>query len=176
MCNYKLAPDMETHNDIRLRPRFHKEIDENIDSVRQKFIDYVKNVPPGFLIKIRPNHIQFTIQGEKQKYWSPHLSIELEAKEGNEKNATHIRGLFGPSQTMWTFFMFLHFIVAGILLVFLLFAYSNWMLQQPIKSDLLVVSLMIACWVLLYFIGRQTRANGYAQMEELEQELYKIIN
>jgi hypothetical protein len=166
---------METHNDIRLRPRFYKDIDENIDLVRQKFVDYAKNVPSGFLIKIRPNHIQFTIQGEKQKYWSPHLSIELEEMQGNEKNATHIRGLFGPAQTLWTFFMFLHFIIIGIFLVFMMFAYSDWMLHQPLKSDFIVIGLMTVCWALLYFIGRQTRANGYGQMEELELELYKIL-
>ncbi|TBX65380.1 hypothetical protein EZL74_12240 [Flavobacterium silvisoli] len=166
---------METHNDIRLRPRFYRDIDEDIDTVRQKFIEYAKHVPPGFLIKIRPNHIQFSIQGEKQKYWSPHLSIELEEKIGNEKNATHIRGLFGPAQTLWTFFVFLHFIIAGIFLVFSMFAYSNWMLHQPVKGNLIVIALMVISWILLYFIGRQTRANGYGQMEELEREFYKII-
>ena len=166
---------METHNDIRLRPRFYKDIDENIDIVRQKFIDYAKHLSPEFLMKIRSNHIQFTIRGEKQKYWSPHLSIELEEKEGNEKTSTHIRGLFGPAQTMWTFFMFLHFIIAGILLVFLMFAYSHWSIHQPFKSDIFVILLMAACWVLLYFIGRQTRANGYGQMEELEKEFTHII-
>jgi hypothetical protein len=166
---------METHNDIRLRPRFYKDIDENIDLVRQKFVTYAKQVPPGFLIKIRPNHIQFTIQGEKQYYWSPHLSIELEEKEGNEKNATHIRGLFGPAQTLWTFFVFLHFVIAGVFLVFSMFAYSNWSLHQSVKSNVLVIASMIVCWVLLYFIGRQTRANGYGQMEELEREFNKIV-
>ena len=167
---------METNNDIRLRPRFYKDIDENIDLVRQKFVDYAKQVPPGFLIKIRPNHIQFTIQGEKQHYWSPHLSIELEEKEGNEKNATHIRGLFGPAQTLWTFFVFLHFIIAGTFLVFLMFCYSNYMLHQPIRTAVIVMTLMLACWVLLYFVGRKTRANGYGQMKELEEEYNKIVN
>lgn len=167
---------MESHNDIRLRLWFYKDIDENIEQVRQKFVDYAQHISPGFLMKIRNNHIQFTIHGSKQKYWSPHLSIELEEKEGNEKNATHIRGLFGPAQTMWTFFIFLHFIIAGIFLVFLMFTYSDWVVHQSIKGDLLVVGLMVICWVLLYVIGRQTRANGYDQMEELELEFTKIIS
>lgn len=166
---------METHNDIQLRPRFYKDIEENIDVVRQKFVDYSKNVSPEYLIKIRNNHIQFTIRGEKQKYWSPYLTIELEEQEGNEKNWTHIRGLFGPAQTLWTFFMFLHFIIVGIFLVFLMFTYSHWAIHQPIKTDLIVVSLMVVCWVLLYFIGRQTRANGFGQMDELHDEFNKII-
>ena len=166
---------METHDDIRLRPRFYKDIDENIETVRQKFIDYTKHVSPGLLMKIRNNHIQFTIQGAKQRYWSPHLSIELEEKEGNEKNATHIRGLFGPSQTLWTFFIFLHFIIAGIFILFSMLAYSNYMIHQSIKMELIIVTLMLFCWVLLYFIGRQTRSNGFGQMDELEDEFNKIV-
>jgi hypothetical protein len=50
------------------------------------------------------------------------------------------------------------------------------MLHQSVKVDFLIILLMTICWVLLYFIGRQTRANGYGQMEELEQELNKIIS
>ena len=34
------------------------------------------------------------------------------------------------------------------------------------------MGLMIATWVLLYFIGKQTRENGYGQMEELEARIY----
>ena len=166
---------MKTDNEIRLRLRFFKDVEDNIDVVRQKFVDYAMNLPSGFLIKIRPNHIQFTIQGEKQKYWSPHLSIELEEKEGNEKNATHIRGLFGPAQTLWTFFMFLHFIVAGIFTLFGMFAYSNYTLKEPMMMDFIIMFFMVFIWFLLYIIARQTRKNGYGQMEELEREFEKII-
>ncbi|HLP65516.1 hypothetical protein [Flavobacterium sp.] len=166
---------MNTENSIRLRLRFYKDIDENIEVVRQKFVDYSKVISPDFLMKIRNNHIQFTIKGEKQRYWSPYLSVELEEKEGNEKNATHIRGLFGPAQTMWTFFIFLHFIIAGIFLTFLMFAFSDYALNQSIVNDVIIMISMVICWILLYVIARQTRANGYGQMEELERECQKII-
>ncbi|MBN8643434.1 MAG: hypothetical protein J0L86_16605 [Flavobacteriales bacterium] len=166
---------MNTENSIRLRLRFYKDIDENIEVVRQKFVDYSKVISPDFLMKIRNNHIQFTIRGEKQRYWSPYLSVELEEKEGNEKNATHIRGLFGPAQTMWTFFIFLHFIIAGIFLTFLMFAFSDYALKQSIVNDVIIMISMIICWILLYVIARQTRVNGYGQMEELEKECQKII-
>lgn len=166
---------MNNHHDFRLRPRFYKDIDENVDVVRQKFINYTKNVPSGFLMKIRDYHIQFSIKGEKKKYWSPHLTLELEKFIGKEETATHIRGLFGPSQTMWTFFIFLHFIIAGVFFVFMMFAFSDMMLKKSIVNDCIIMILMVISWILLYVIGRQTRANGYGQMEELEQEFNKII-
>jgi hypothetical protein len=49
------------------------------------------------------------------------------------------------------------------------------MLHQSVKGNLMVITLMIISWLLLYFIGRQTRANGFGQMEELEKEFNKII-
>ncbi len=99
---------MNTEDSISLRLRFYKDLNETVDVVRQKFIDYKERLPSDYQMKIRRNHIQFTIVGEKQRYWSPYLSIELEEKEGSNGQATHLRGLFGPAQTMWTFFIFLH--------------------------------------------------------------------
>lgn len=166
---------METDNEIRLRLRFFKDIEENIDVVRQKFIDYRKVISTDFYIKIRENYIQFTISGEKQQYWSPHLSIVLEEMEGNEKNATHIRGLFGPAQTMWTFFMFLHFFIAGTFLLFAMFAYSNYTLKEPMMMDLVIMFVMVIVWFLLYVIARQLREKGNDQMKDLENEFEKIL-
>ena len=166
---------METDNEIRLRLRFFKDIEENIDVVRQKFIDYRKVISTDFYIKIRENYIQFTISGEKQQYWSPHLSIVLEEMEGNEKNATHIRGLFGPAQTMWTFFMFLHFFIAGTFLLFAMFAYSNYTLKEPMMIDLVIMFVMVIVWFLLYVIARQLREKGNDQMKDLENEFEKIL-
>lgn len=166
---------METKNDISLRLRFYKDVDETIDSVRQKFIDYKSKISTDYIMKIRKNHIQFTVGGLKQRYWSPYLTIELEEKEGSNGSSTHIRGLFGPAQTMWTFFIFLHFIIAGVFLVFMMFLISDYMLKKTITTDIVIMSLMAICWLLLYVLGRQTRENGYEQMNELEQEFLKII-
>lgn len=166
---------METEDNISLRLRFYKDIDETVDAVRQKFIDYKGKISSDYVMKIRRNHIQFTVGGLKQRYWSPYLTIELEEKEGSEGKATHIRGLFGPAQTMWTFFIFLHFLIAGIFIVFMMFAFSDYMLKKSITTDLIIMGLMVFCWGLLYILGRQTRENGYGQMNELEQEFLKII-
>lgn len=166
---------MDTQHEIRLRLRFSKNVSQNIDLIRQKFVDYSKNVTSDYLIKIRDNHIQFTLKSDKRSYWSPHLTLELEEKIGDEKNATHIRGLFGPDQTLWTFFMFLHFIVAGIFIVFGMFAFSNASLNQPYLKNVVVMFLMVLVWFLLYVIARQIREKGHPQMDDLESLYLKII-
>jgi hypothetical protein len=167
---------MDTQQEVRLRPRFFKDIDQNIAIVREKFVNYrQKNQSTDFLMKVRNNHIQFTFSAEKRRYWSPHLSIELEEKEGNEKNATHIRGLFGPDQTLWTMFVFLHFVVAGIFIVFGMFALSNYSLNEAITMDLVVMFIMVIVWFLLYVIARQIRERGHSQTDELEAIFLDVI-
>lgn len=166
---------METQNNIRLRLRFYKDIDGNIASIREKFVNYRSQLSSDFVMKIRNNHIQFTISGDKQKYWSPYLTIELEEKTDDEKNATHIRGLFGPAQTMWTFFIFLHFILAGVFLAFAMYTFSDYLLKKPLLIDLTVLFSIIGGWFLLYVVARQVREKGYGQMNELEAVFLKII-
>ncbi len=166
---------METEKKIRLRLRFYKDVAENCTQVRDKFVNYRKNLSPDYVMKIRNNHIQFTIGGDKQKYWSPYLTVELEEKEIEGTLGTHIRGLFGPAQTLWTFFIFMHFIVAGIFLTFSMFAFSDYSLNKPIKSDLIIMFVMTIVWFLLYVVARQTRENGHDQMDELEDVFLKIM-
>jgi H+/Cl- antiporter ClcA len=112
------------------------------------------------------------IPDTKREYWSPHLHLELEPKDNN---GTHIRGLFGPDPTLWTLFMFLHFMVAGIFVIFSAVAYSNYVLKQPTKMDLIVMLLMVIVWFLLYFIAKQIRFKGNGQMNELEGKFLAIL-
>lgn len=167
---------MDTQQEVRLRPRFFKDVDQNIAVVREKFVTYrQKNQSTDFLMKVRNNHIQFTFSVEKRRYWSPHLSIELEEKEGNEKNATHIRGLFGPDQTLWTMFVFLHFLVAGVFILFGMFSISNYSLNEPMTMDFVVMFIMVIVWFLLYVVARQIRERGHDQTDELEAIFLDVI-
>lgn len=163
---------MDANNEIRLRLRFYKDVQENIDVVRQKFEDYKVNCTEDCHLKTKHNHIWMNMPEKKREYWSPHLHLELEPKEDG---STHIRGLFGPEPTLWTLFMFLHFMVAGIFIIFSTIAYSNYVLKQPTGIDLFVMFLMVIVWFLLYFIARQIRFKGNGQMNELEGKFLEIL-
>jgi len=163
---------MGANNEIRLRLRFYKDVTEDIDIIRQKFENYRINCAEDCHLKIKYNHIWMNMPESKREYWSPHLHLELESKDNNE---THIRGLFGPEPTLWTLFMFLHFMVAGIFIIFSAIAYSNYVLKQPTTMDLMVMLLMVIVWFLLYFIAKQMRYKGNGQMNELEGKFLEIL-
>ena len=163
---------MDATNEIRLRLRFYKDVEDNIESVREKFTVFKKNCTQDCTLKIKHNHIWMNMPDAKREYWSPHLHLELEK---NENGGTHIRRLFGPEPTLWTLFMFLHFMVAGIFVVFCGIAYSNYILKQPTTMDFVVMGLMVFVWFLLYFIARQIRLKGNCQMNDLEEKFNKIL-
>lgn len=163
---------MDTTNEIRLLLRFYKDVNQNIDALRVKFANYTQFKSPDYFVKIRGYHIWLNIKGPQKTYYSPHLHIELEKKSETE---THIRGLFGPDPTLWTFFMFLHFMVAGVFLIFLGIAYSDYVLKNSITMDLVVMALMVFVWFLLYFIAKQIRKSGNKQMNYLDDLFNEII-
>lgn len=164
---------MDINNEIRLRLRFHKDIPENADVLRQKFANYTQIKSNDFFVKIRGYHIWLNLKGPQKKYYSPHLHLELEPISPTE---TNIRGLFGPDPNLWTFFMFLHFITAGIFLIFGGIAYSNYILKFDTTFDFIVMILMLIVWFLLYFIATQIRRNGNNQMGYLEDLFQEILN
>ena len=163
---------MDSNNEIRLRLRFYKDVPENLESVLLKFENYKINCTEDCHLKIKHNHIWMNMPELKREYWSPHLHLELETKNTNE---THIRGLFGPEPTLWTLFMFLHFMVAGIFIIFSAIAYSNYILKLPTTMDFIVMALIVFIWFLLYFIAKQIRFKGNRQMNQLEAKFYKIL-
>ena len=163
---------MDTDNKIRLRLRFYKDVPQNIDALRAKFAKYTEIKSNDYFVKIRGYHIWLNIKGAQKTYYSPHLHIELEKKTETE---THIRGLFGPDPTLWTFFMFLHFMVAGIFLIFSGIAYSNYVLKNPVTMNLVVMALMVCVWFLLYFIAKQIRKSGHKQMDYLDDLFNEMI-
>lgn len=171
--NHFIFNFMDANNEIRLRLRFYKEVNQDIDSLRQKFIHFTTTNSPDFILKIKEYHIWINIKGIKKAYWSPHLHIEMQSKGDNQ---THIRGLFGPDPGLWTFFMFLHFMIAGTFIIFCGIAYSDYILKRSTAGDFVVMSLMVFAWFLLYVIAKQIRSNGEKQMNDIEKVFLEIIS
>lgn len=162
---------MEPEKSIALRPRFEVESKKSVEQVLERAKILKSELKSDYQIKIIDEHLYFYFSKEKRKYYSPFLHLELEADEGK----TIIKGLFGPEQLLWTLFMFLHFIVAGLFLVFSMMAYTHWSLNQSIVLDVVVMTFMVVFWILLYVIARINREKGVPQMHELEDLMYKVL-
>ncbi len=80
------------------------------------------------------NHIFLKLPPEQRHVWTPQLDLSLEPQPDGQ---TLVRGLIGPSPSVWTKFIFLY-AVAGMLTLFgLITGVPQWMLGKP----------MVGIWV-----------------------------
>lgn len=162
---------MSVNNDIVLRPRFKLELDRNNEEILKVFED-AKNSQKEFVVTRVDDHVFIKIPKAKQHFWSPQLHLEI--MEVDQKSS-RLFGLFGPNPTVWTMFMFLHFVVAGIFIGFAIWAYTNWSLDNDFAIQLFVALFMIVIWLALYFGGRIGKATGKDQMLLLHEFMNKML-
>lgn len=163
---------MSVTNEIVLRPRFKMELEQNNQSVLKAF-EAFKTQQKDFILTRVNDHIFIRLPKEKQHFWSPELHLEI-IEVDETKSVLH--GLFGPKPSVWTMFMFFHFIVAGLFIAFGIWAYSNWSLKTDYSVQISVVIMTVILWIGLYFLGRIGRSTGKSQMQELYNFMIEVLN
>ena len=162
---------MPTTNTIVLRPRFKITLQYNNETVLKAF-DISKVSQKEFIVNRIDDHVFIKFPKQKQHFWSPQLHLEI--NEVDEKSSL-LHGLFGPNPTVWTFFMFLHFMVAGLFIAFSIWAYTNWALKSSYALQVSLMLFMVIVWFALYFAGSIGKASSKKEMLELEEFMNKVL-
>lgn len=153
---------------IRSRPRF--KIFTEIS--REEYAIYLERFLKERIIEFEGNMNQevseIRVRSEQNHYWKPNLSLRSEIDE--EENKTVIRGVFGPSSEVWTFFMFLNFIFGIMWMV----AITIWYVEKQIKSNdfpwAFTFSItMLVCLALTFLVARIGRWNAKKEMQQLRE-------
>ncbi|MDC1505238.1 GTP-binding protein [Winogradskyella sp.] len=162
---------MALSNDIILRPRFKFDVNTDNEKLLKGFED-TKNSQSDFIITRIDAHVFIKFPKQKQHFWSPQLHIEIDK---NEKQSTTIHGLFGPNPSVWTMFMFFHFIVAGLFIAFGIWTYTNITLGNSYATPLFLNLFMVIIWALLYVAGRLGKAKGKPEMHTLHNFMKETL-
>ena len=99
---------MSLSNEVILRPRFKFDVNYNNENLLNLF-EETRNAQSEFIVSRVDDHVFIKIPKEKQHFWSPQLHLEIMEVDDNH---SRLFGLFGPNPTVWTMFMFFHFVVA----------------------------------------------------------------
>lgn len=159
-------------NRVLLKPRFKMEYDEPRDEIVSKFKSNLENQECRYCSKMVGNHIIIDIPKEEEHFWSPQLNIEL--VEENDK--TTVKGILGPKPKIWTMFMFIHFIIAFLFILFFVWFYVNWSLEKPHQFQMIMLITLPIIWGILYFLGQSGKKFAYKQMVELDKFLMHTLN
>jgi hypothetical protein len=162
---------MSTTNTIVLRPRFKMELPYHNETVLKDF-EIAKSSQKEYIVNRIDDHVFIKFPKQKQHFWSPQLHLEI--NEVDEKSSL-LHGLFGPNPTVWTFFMFLHFMVAGLFIAFSIWAYTNWALKSSYALQVSLMLFMVIVWFALYFAGSIGKASSKNEMLELQEFMNKVL-
>ena len=160
-------------NQVALRYRFQEVYQVNKEDLLIKFRELKKKSETPYPIKILDHHIWLYIPLINRRIYSPHLHLQLES---NQSNSTRVRALFGPHPTLWTMYIFFHFLVAISFLFLGVVGYSKFVLKEPYRGWLYGMFAMVVLWFFLYGIARLLRNMGLRQAKELFEFYKKIIN
>jgi len=138
------------------------------DAVLKHFKKVFNGDTCAYGYKIVNHHIVLDIPKKESRFWSPQLHLEVNK---DTDKTTLISALLGPKPQIWTFFIFLHFIVAITFIVFLVIAYSNYTLDKDYSFALTMDIILPAIWLMFYIGGQLGKKKGYRQMQELHDFL-----
>lgn len=164
---------------IRSRPRFKIFTDisrENYTDHLIKFLAEKKTVYNG---RINTEEAIIHVNSAEDHYWKPCLALRTEIDP--DENKTVIRGIFGPTAAVWTFFMFMNFILGIFWMVFI----TMWFVEKQIKSNdfpwaLSASFITLALLAVTFLAARFGRYKAKEEMQKLrefaEESIRKIEN
>ena len=156
-------------NEIVLRPRFQLQIPKNKENVLSKF-EGLKEDP--FLVKRLDEHVFIKFNQKEHHFWSPQLHLEIDEVDDI---SCKLYGVFGPNPTLWTFFMFVHFVVATLFIIIGIWAYSSASLDKNYHIQVGLMVLLVLIWFVLYFAGRSGKKKGKPQMQQLLDLMQNVL-
>ena len=151
---------------IRSRPRFKIFTEISRDEYAIYLKRFLKERSLEFEGNVNREVAIITVRSEQNNYWNHCLSLRPETDP--EENKSVIREIFGPTSSVWTFFMFLNFIFGIMWMV----AITIWYVEKQIKSNdfpwaLTFSIIMLVCLALTFAAARIGKWKGKKQMQQL---------
>lgn len=114
---------------IRSRPRFKIFTDISRENYTEQLKQFLEEKSENYSGNINNEAAIINVKTDNNPYWKPCLALRTEIDP--DENKTVIRGIFGPTAAVWTFFMFLNFIFGILWMVFI----TIWFVEKQIKSN-----------------------------------------
>lgn len=156
----------------RIRPRF--KVESPLTPAEAIFRIKKRLMEPGAACDGHANigFATLTVPDQQRHYWSPQLTVSVEALEGREGSL--VRGLYGPAPAVWTMFVFFYSLVGFVLLAVLIAGLSY--LSLGLSGSLLWWALVLAVVLLsLYLVSFFGQRLGHGQMEILHDFLVEAL-
>ncbi len=160
--------------EFQIRPRFTLSSKASVETIcsRYKTILLTKQAP--FLGKVRHGYISIVPSIEHQHYWSPHLSVTIEQDEENPE-ITLLKGLYGPSPSVWTMFVFFYAIIALATVIIAVIGMANMTIGES-SSILWALPFLVIIFLSLYLTSYFGQRKGHDQIKNIDDFFMTILD
>lgn len=145
-----------------VRPRFKVETPYSIDELLEKIKSGLSAKNATCEGNVIHGHATVFLPKDKQHYWSPQLTLNLEETE----SGSILRGMYAPRPEVWTMFVLFYSIIGFAALVISVVGYSQWSLGNS-ATILWFVPVLGAIFLTLYLVSYSGKKMGYNQMVTL---------
>jgi len=155
---------------LRIRPRFKEEVSGNAEDFKIR-IQTAMDSSDEFSGLVSSQYCVIKIRPEDRHYWSPQLTLTLEAVN---EGSLEVRGLYGPKPGVWAVFFMSYAALAVLSLFAGVFGLSQIMLEKP-APILWALPIMGAIALGLYLIGQAGQKVGAEQMFRIHHFYEEVI-
>ena len=156
--------------DPHLRPRFSYTVRRpavEILSDMEKILGHSAGFCRGTILG---KHVHVKVCKNEVHLWSPELHVDVEEHE----DGALIRGLFGPSPSVWTFFVAMYAMVTFLGTVGVLYGFTQYVLDEP-TTAFWSAPIALALAGVIYLAGLMGQKLGHDQMDYLRAFLDNSI-
>lgn len=161
-----MKAEISSLDKMRTRPRFKIYTSLSPELYEKNLRHFLTKAPGKFTGNINKEVATISVKTEEDFYYKPYLALRTEL----EDNRTVVRGVFGPSSEIWTFFVFIYSILTIIWMVLI----TLWFVGDQIKVEdytwcLPLSFLMLFLMLLTYFAARYGQHKGKKEMALLRR-------
>ena len=156
----------------RIRPRIYTETNLTVEEVDQRIRRQLKDENCLCGGESTKGYATICPPEDDQHFWSPQLTITLDA---NEEDKTKVRGLYGPKPSVWTMFVFFYAAIGFAIMIISMIGLSYWTLGKP-ATILWLVPILLIVFLSLYLVAYFGQRLGHKQMTNLHRFLEHCLD
>ena len=157
---------------MKLRPKYIKHIEKNIDETKDLLVNRLKNTKNQLRCEVYNSHILVKYKKELHKIWSPQINITFQ----KEENETIVRGKIGPSGDIWLIFVFFYFFFALLFFGAISFTLIQISLKHAYSASLYVSLFGFMAVLGMYLISYIGQRKSKSQIDYLYKWIESSLN
>ncbi len=96
---------------FRVRPKFRQVVPGSAEAVQARLVATLKDGCEHCRLKSFPGYLSLRVPEEKAHFWSPQLSLTLEAVDAEQ---TLVEGTYGPNANVWSLFLYGYLVIGSV--------------------------------------------------------------